>query len=276
MGHFSGQFCPSHMAKSPPRFLVFLSVALSYRPQCRELSEHTGNLLYVTLLNSGSLGSYVLLSLHQLACHLLLCMFVSSTAISLRTVTESDLPSLSPAFSTISGALQMLIDMSEWANYYRTRSSFTTISIYSWEHVKDSAISLKILQLTTIQLLANSGTLEKTVRINPSACRTALSWVLPQTSQIGISDSWSRVLDLPFKNWQDYSNIHTVWALPRKSFAARKQFSGYSLTWRKLLEADSPYPGGSGGLLSKMECEMQMQPSSRGSASLDLVGNQGL
>lgn len=68
MGHFSGQLCPSHMSKSSPRFLVFLAIALPYRPQCRELSEHTGNLLSFTLLDSGSLGSYVLLLLYQLAC----------------------------------------------------------------------------------------------------------------------------------------------------------------------------------------------------------------
>lgn len=101
---------------------------------------------------------------------------------------------------------------------------------------------------------------------------------------IGISDSGSRALNLPFNNHQDYPNVHTsVNSTSLQCLKEEKQFFSSSLyNGSELLVSDGllsrMWLRGFGGLtLSKMDCKMQMKLSSKGSASsMDSMGNQGL
>ena len=117
---FLGQSCPSHMAKSSLWLLVSPCCRYPYRTQYKELSKYSGNSLHVTFPNSGP--SWVLCPIAIIPTSMLVVIYCSvclgpqQTVTSLRTVTVSDFSFSSPAFSTVSGTLQMLIDVSAWNN----------------------------------------------------------------------------------------------------------------------------------------------------------------
>lgn len=117
---FLGQSCPSHMTKSSLWLLVSPCCRHPYRTQYKALSEYSRNSLHVTFPNSGP--SWVLCPIAITPASMLIAIYCSvrlcpqQTVTSLRTVTVSDFSFFSPAFSTVSGTLQMLTDVSVWNN----------------------------------------------------------------------------------------------------------------------------------------------------------------